>query len=257
MEHIAVESPFPGAACFRLQETESTMVDARRLAAEGAPTGTAVTAEYQSRGRGRFMERAWESERGVNLLVTVVLDLLGLPALPLRVGLAVALAMEDYAAETGRALAPPAIKWPNDILLGGRKAVGILCESAGGRVLAGIGVNCNQRAFQEAGARRVRPTSLCAELGVDIERLRLLELMLRRLHEMPERRDWREAISARLFGIGRDVGFLPAHETVPQRGRLLGIDERGAILLAMPGRDAVGYSSGELTSSGIDDSFPG
>jgi BirA family biotin operon repressor/biotin-[acetyl-CoA-carboxylase] ligase len=110
---------------------DSTNERAKALAAAGAPHGTLVTAAEQTAGRGR-QGRSWLAEAGAAVLMSVVLR----PppeALPLAAAVAVA---EAVPAET-------AIKWPNDVLLGGRKLAGILVEGRPqeGWVVLGIGLN--------------------------------------------------------------------------------------------------------------------
>lgn len=123
----------------------STNDVARALASAGAPEGTTVLADQQTRGRGR-RGRAWHSERGQSLLLSMIARP-GAPGaeavLSLRLGLAVARAIE--------AVTPlvVGIKWPNDLMLHGRKLGGMLCEGAveGDRVasvVAGTGVNVLQ-----------------------------------------------------------------------------------------------------------------
>ena len=120
-----------GRPRFHLRETTSTNDRARELAARGAPHGAIVTAGVQTAGRGR-QGRTWTAPPGTALLVSIVLrDAPGL--LPLRAGLAVA----DLSG-------PPArVKWPNDVLVEGRKVAGILAEGrpAEGWTVLGIGVN--------------------------------------------------------------------------------------------------------------------
>lgn len=137
-------------------ETASTNVDARR----GAP-GDVFTADYQSAGRGRLDHR-WLSPPGTNLMMSVVLDVSELDpeavsTLPLVVGLAVAEGLAPMLPSDRS----PQIKWPNDVLVGGRKIAGILCERQGDCVIAGIGVNVGQTAFAPEIAARA--TSLACE----------------------------------------------------------------------------------------------
>jgi BirA family biotin operon repressor/biotin-[acetyl-CoA-carboxylase] ligase len=114
-----------------LRVTTSTNDRARALAAAGAPHGTIVTAGAQTAGRGR-QGRTWTAPAGSSLLLSLIVrDFDGL--LPLRAGLAVA------------ALAGPAarVKWPNDVLVDGRKVAGILAEGRPqeGWAVLGIGLN--------------------------------------------------------------------------------------------------------------------
>ena len=111
--------------------TGSTNDDARALARDGAPHGALVTAGEQTAGRGR-RGRSWSAVPGDALLMSIVLR--DVPELlTLRVAIAVARACGD----------DTQIKWPNDVLLDGRKVAGILCEGTAGQswAIAGIGVN--------------------------------------------------------------------------------------------------------------------
>jgi len=119
----------------------STNDVAKKLAAEGAPA--LVAAETQTRGRGRF-SREWLSTAGglwFSMLIfpDIAAERIGL--ITLAAGLAVAQAVEKH---TGL---KPELLWPNDVLINGQKVCGILCESKGRAVIAGIGLNLNQTSF--------------------------------------------------------------------------------------------------------------
>ena len=120
-----------GRPRLHLRETASTNDRARALAAAGAPHGTLVTASAQTAGRGR-QGRTWAGPPGRALLCSLLLREYD-PLLPLRAGLAVA----DLAGAAAR------VKWPNDVLLDGRKLAGILVEARpqDGWAVLGIGVN--------------------------------------------------------------------------------------------------------------------
>jgi BirA family biotin operon repressor/biotin-[acetyl-CoA-carboxylase] ligase len=120
-----------GRPRLHLRETDSTNDRARELAASGAPHGTLVTAAAQSAGRGR-QGRTWSAPPGHALLMSLVLREAH-PLLPLAAAVAVADAVG----------ADAAIKWPNDVLVGGRKVSGILAEGRPqeGWAVLGIGVN--------------------------------------------------------------------------------------------------------------------
>jgi BirA family transcriptional regulator, biotin operon repressor / biotin---[acetyl-CoA-carboxylase] ligase len=123
-----------GRPRLHLRRTDSTSSRARELAAGGAPHGTLVTAEEQTAGRGR-QGRTWSAPPGRALLCSIVLRELE-PLLPLQAALAVA----DVAAGSGLAAR---IKWPNDVLVEGRKLAGILVEGRPqeGWAVLGIGIN--------------------------------------------------------------------------------------------------------------------
>ena len=137
-------TPVAAPALVRLGRVESTQAVAFTLAADGAADRTVVIAEAQSAGRGR-RGRTWHDEPGASLLTSIILRPhlapTRLPMLSLVAGIAVAEALERVA---GLA---PRLKWPNDVLVDGRKLAGILLEaSAGGsgaidHLVVGVGVN--------------------------------------------------------------------------------------------------------------------
>ena len=134
-----------GRPRLHLRETDSTNERARELAAAGAPHGTLVTAAAQTAGRGR-QGRRWEAPPGTALLCSLVLRRYD-ELLSLRAGLAVA----EVAGGTA------VVKWPNDVLLDGRKVAGVLVEGRpqDGWAVVGIGVNV-----------AVEPAALGPELSV-------------------------------------------------------------------------------------------
>ena len=154
-----------------VEECEST----QRLLDASAPEGSTVAADHQSAGRGR-LGRTWEDVAGRSILVSLVLrppvPMSEWPRLSLVAGGAVAAAIRG---ETGVAAS---LRHPNDVVVAGRKLVGLLPEARDGRVVLGIGVNVNQSA-DELPAETVKPaTSLRVELGHEIERAPLLAEIL-------------------------------------------------------------------------------
>ena len=159
-------------------KTPSTMAVAAELADTGAPEGTMVVTEEQIAGRGR-LGRTWVAPPGSSLLVSVVLR----PPLPVRaVWLTAALAGVSLA-EAVRVVAGPdlpvGLKWPNDLLLGGRKAAGLLAEARmdGDRlvcVVLGMGVNVNQDVTDFPPEVAARATSVALAAGHPVDRAALL-----------------------------------------------------------------------------------
>lgn len=160
--------------------TPSTMTLAAELADVGAPQGATVVADEQTAGRGR-LGRAWVAPPGSSLLVSVVLR----PSLPPRsVWLVAALAgvslAEAVQAEVGAGrCAGVGLKWPNDLLIGERKAAGLLVEARmrGQRLLAvilGMGVNVNQGAGDFPPEVAGRATSVALAAGHPVDRAALL-----------------------------------------------------------------------------------
>jgi BirA family transcriptional regulator, biotin operon repressor / biotin---[acetyl-CoA-carboxylase] ligase len=150
------------------REVSSTM-DVLR----GAPEGAVAVAEHQTRGRGRS-GRLWEDEPGLSLLCSVLLRPASglLPQLSLVAALATAEALEAAGG------VPAAVKWPNDILLDGRKVAGILLEARDGAVIVGIGVNVNQGADELPAETRLPATSLRLASGIEHDRGAVLAAIL-------------------------------------------------------------------------------
>lgn len=134
----------PGRRVEWFPSIDSTMVAAARLAREGCASGTLVGADQQTAGIGRA-RHSWYSEPDAGLYVSIVLRLgLGPGSLPL-VMLALGLATRDAIADvTGLA---PDLRWPNDVLLGEKKCAGILAQTEGDAIIAGIGVNVGHSSF--------------------------------------------------------------------------------------------------------------
>ena len=123
--------------------TGSTNADLLERAAGGAPEGTVLVAEAQTSGRGR-MGRAWVSRPGAALTFSALLRPVVVPParrgwIPLLAGVAIASAVAAAAGLDAR------LKWPNDVLVGGRKLAGILAEQAAGAVVVGVGLNVSAR----------------------------------------------------------------------------------------------------------------
>ncbi|HZU40154.1 MAG TPA: biotin--[acetyl-CoA-carboxylase] ligase [Solirubrobacteraceae bacterium] len=221
-------SPRLGLPRVHLRETTSTNDRARALAARGAPPGTLVTAASQSAGRGR-QGRTWTAPPGQALLCSLVLRQSD-ELLPLRAGVAVA------------SLAGPeaALKWPNDVLVEGRKVAGILVEARPqeGWAVLGIGVNVAVRAEDLPLELRARAASL-GLTSADVEPVlsRLLELLERWLAAPTE--SVLEAVRARDALNGQPVSWSGGS------GHGAGIDERGR-LRVQTGGEVIALDAGEV-----------
>ncbi|HEV8585070.1 MAG TPA: biotin--[acetyl-CoA-carboxylase] ligase [Methylomirabilota bacterium] len=162
-----------------LPRVDSTQAIAFDLAAQGAADRTVVVTDYQAAGRGR-RGRAWDAPAGTSLLTSILVRPRGTPERWGGYSLASALAVADALARVAGLGAR--LKWPNDVLVGGRKIAGILLESrlpAGGGdgvIAVGIGVNLGQRAFPAGLAARA--TSVVLETGRLIERDAALAALL-------------------------------------------------------------------------------
>lgn len=162
------EAFYPAVICE--QSVGSTNEEAKKLAREGAAGGVVFLAEEQTAGKGRN-GRVWKSPAGENLYFSVILRL-GMPAAKqsaatLVMGLSAAQAIRKT---TGL---PALIKWPNDIVVNGKKVCGILCEymaeagAADGALIVGCGINVNQTVFDPEIADRA--TSVCREMSAGDE----------------------------------------------------------------------------------------
>lgn len=174
-----------GSRVVCLDVTRSTNADAMGLGREGEPEGTVVLAEEQTAGRGR-LGRTWESSRGVNLYLSVLLrpsiPIWNAPQLSLVAGVAVAEIGREEGIDCG-------IKWPNDVVVGGRrKLAGILTEIEAEAdrvafVVVGIGVNVNAKAEHFSAELEGKATSMLIESGKRRDRTALAAKLLARLDE--------------------------------------------------------------------------
>ena len=138
-------------------------IDSTMRAAAELELGAVVVADEQTAGQGRH-GHAWHSERGVGLYCSIVLT--PQPVLTLALGLATA---EAIAQTTGVACD---LRWPNDVMLDGKKVAGILVQLTDGRAVAGIGINVNHTLFPPELDREA--TSLCIHTGRRLSRERIL-----------------------------------------------------------------------------------
>jgi BirA family biotin operon repressor/biotin-[acetyl-CoA-carboxylase] ligase len=204
-----------GTPRLHLREVDSTNARARDLAHAGAPHGTLVTAAAQHAGRGR-QGRRWAAPPGRALIMSLVLR-----DPPPLVTLAAAVAVADVCGERAR------IKWPNDVLLDGRKVCGILVEGRpmDGWAVLGIGLNVAVRPEDLPEELRERATGMGLEPD-DIERVLadLLRALERRLAEPAETMlaAWRARDALR----GRRIRWNGGE------GTAAGIDDAGRLLVA-------------------------
>ena len=221
----------------------STSDEAKALAQAGAPDGSVVWAREQSAGRGRYT-RQWLSPPG-NLYLSAVLRPAIPPARTAELGFVAALAVAETV-DAFQTSAPPArLKWPNDVLVDGRKIAGILLEGQVtdtrlAWVIAGIGINVRgaPEGINVRGAPENPATSLAACGAGDLAARQVLETLLARLGAWLE--IWphsgfapvREAWMARAARLGDPVTVRIGAE--PLAGRFIGIDPDGALLLETP-----------------------
>jgi BirA family biotin operon repressor/biotin-[acetyl-CoA-carboxylase] ligase len=237
-----------GAPMHLLATTTSTNDEAKRAAKDGAPHGATWVAEQQTAGRGR-QGRTWESPRGENLLFSTLARVACPPSRLPPVALAVGLAVRDAVAAAAPAAAP-VIKWPNDVLVGGRKIAGVLVEAitAGSRVEAvviGVGINVHTRDFPEEIADRATSVALVSDAPPD--RGALLADLLARLD-----RDLHVVVAR---GLGLLRGRLEAADALRgnrvrsdggDEGVASGIDDDGRLLVRRDDGVLARWSAGEV-----------
>jgi BirA family biotin operon repressor/biotin-[acetyl-CoA-carboxylase] ligase len=236
-----------GRRLIYVTSTSSTQDIARSEAEEGALEGTSVFAEEQTAGRGR-LGRAWVSPAGKNIYVTLLLrpPVDRLRALAMAAPLAVLRAVESV---TGLW---PALKWPNDVLLSGRKLSGVLIDSelSGGEVryaLVGIGVNVNFDIDPDSEIGDIA-TSIKRELGRPIAREDLLAALFNEFEALylgasPEA--VREAWRARLETLGREVTV--SFRGASHAGLAEDITPDGSLVLRRPDGSQIVIEAGEVT----------
>jgi len=122
----------------------STMTEASRLAAAGAPSGTVVGADEQNLGQGRH-GRSWHSEYESGLYISIILRRQFTPVTLPVVTLALGLAVRDAILKATNLVCD--LRWPNDVLIQSKKCAGILAQLEGSAIIAGIGVNVNHSSF--------------------------------------------------------------------------------------------------------------
>jgi BirA family biotin operon repressor/biotin-[acetyl-CoA-carboxylase] ligase len=220
-------------------ETDSTNLRIRELGEAGAGEGTVVVADRQSAGRGR-LGRRWESPPGVNLYASV---LLRPPIHPRHASQLTFLS----AAAVARAVAEasglrPTVKWPNDVLLRGKKVAGLLnemeAETEGVHfVVLGIGVNLNMRAEQFPADLRYPATSVGIESGRPVSRTAFARSLLRHLDELYEtylKQGFAPVVAAwqEFFDLAGRMVAVDAGERSLQ-GCVEGLDADGALLLRL------------------------
>ncbi len=238
------------------EETDSTNIRAKALAEAGAPEGTLVTAESQTRGKGR-RGRGWVSPKGEGLWFSLLLrpkiPPYKAPMLTLAAALAVAGGIEDVCG------LPVQIKWPNDIVLSGKKLVGILTELSAEAdqvhyAVVGIGINVNISEFPEE--IRNTATSLYLETGKRWMRCDLIAAIMKRMErcyqafaEAGDLSALRGEYMDRLVSVGRAVRILSPEEETD--GVCEGIDEEGRLLVRKGDGSLEKVISGEVSVRGI------
>ena len=222
-----------GSPLRRVASCESTQL----LLGPDDPEGAVAVADFQTAGRGR-LGRVWAAPAGTALLCSV---LLRPPAgsriaqLSLVGGLAAAQAVE---AALGR---QAQLKWPNDVLVDGRKVAGVLAEARDGVVVVGVGLNVNQTEAELPTDARIPAASLRSLDGVERDREALLTGLLERLEAA--------------YGSWRDNGLSALHAEISSRdalaGRAVSVDGRGGRALGIDAEGRLVLDSGPVESGEV------
>ncbi len=234
-----LETEIVGRELVYFADTDSTNDRAHALAKDGAAEGTVVIAEAQQAGKGR-LGRRWTSPAGVNLYASIILRP---PIAPRHASqltfLSAAAVARAISESTGLT---PTVKWPNDVLLDGRKVAGLLNELDAETeriryLILGVGVNVNMRAEQFPDDLRYPASSLAMASGGEVSRLLFTRTLLEQLD--------------RLYSQYRREGFEPIMQAWQEyfvltgqqvevdcqgrllRGRVVGLDDDGALLLQL------------------------
>ena len=234
-------------------KTDSTNDKAFALGIAGAPEGTVVIADRQSRGKGR-LQRSWHSPPGVNIYTSLILRprIASSEAarIPIMAGIAVAEVLDKYYPSKIK------LKWPNDVLLNKKKVCGILSQAkiAGKEIdfiVLGIGINVNIKHNELPLEICDSATSLIMETGREISRQELIISLYENLEKWYKqllqkgfiriKQKWLELTPM----IGQNVQVIFKDEMI--EGKATGIDDGGSLIILAEGNKEIKISAGDAT----------
>jgi BirA family transcriptional regulator, biotin operon repressor / biotin---[acetyl-CoA-carboxylase] ligase len=241
-----------GREVYCFTELASTNLTAMEQGEAGAAEGLVVLADLQTAGKGR-LGRRWESPAEVNLYLSILLrpDMppWEVPRLTFLSAVAAARALQEVARLEVQ------VKWPNDLLVNGKKIAGLLNEmsaesDAVHHVVLGLGLNLNMTAAQFPPDLRYPATSVLLETGAEVSRLAVVVSLLEQFDRLydeflqhgmePVRKAWQELFAMR----GKTVRVESGQSSVT--GVVAGIDEDGALLLQLPSGELERVLSGDV-----------
>lgn len=249
---------YPWADRFHCYESiDSTNDEAKRRALSGAPHGTVILAEHQTRGHGR-MGRSFHSPRSQGVYLSLLLRPNCHPAELMHLTCAAAVAACDAAEIT--AGFRPGIKWTNDLVSGRKKLGGILTGvglSSSGKIdyaIIGIGINCNQKEDDFPSDIQNMATSLSISAGHEIDRYSFAAALMESLYRMDNhliagkteilRRYRRDCIT-----LGQEIQLVRGEEK--RFGKAIEIDENGALIVSFADGKTETVNSGEVSVRGM------
>ena len=241
--------------------TDSTNLRIKQAGDEGAPHGTLAVADRQTAGRGR-RGRTWESPAGSSIYMSILLRPEISPNKASMLTLVMALSVVEGIREcvgSGEDIPGIQIKWPNDIIINGKKLAGILTEMSSqidyiNHVTVGVGINVNMTEFPEEIADTA--TSLRLECGHTVKRASLIAAVMERLEENYEIFLETEDLSglldrynALLVNCDRDVQIIGAKETY--QAHAIGIDHTGELIVRREDGSIEKINAGEVSVRGV------
>lgn len=252
LQNIVLKGDFWKKICL-YEELDSTNLEAKRYLAENEEAdGVILICEQQTQGRGR-RGRTWVSQAGDGIWMSLVLQpqipLEKAPMMTILAGMAVRSAIQKcYGLK-------PQIKWPNDIIINGKKVCGILTEMRGQGVIVGIGINVGIEAF--AGELEAIGTSIAMETGMHKpDRKLLVEAVLQEFEEVYQTfkvtldlSQLKDAYNQNCINIGRQVRVIGVNEEYMAVAE--GMDEEGELIVVTPEGTRNHVSSGEVTIRGV------
>lgn len=251
-----IDTVWAGKLVYYYDETDSTNIRAKRLGEEGAPHGTLAVADQQNAGRGR-RGRGWESPKGCSIYMSILLR----PEIPPVKAPMLTLVMALSAAEglkesTGL---DAGIKWPNDIVLNGKKLVGILTEMSTeidyiNHVVIGVGINVNMTDLPEE--IKGKATSLRLEMGQVVKRSPIIAAVMRNFEknyslflETQNLEKMQEKYNSLLVNREKEVRILGGKEEY--NAYALGVNKEGELLVRREDGTTEAVYAGEVSVRGI------
>lgn len=245
-----------GSNIFYKPQVNSTNTLAKSLAEEGAEHGSLVLADHQTAGKGR-RGKTWESPSGTGIWMSLILKPEMNPRNASMITLVMAVCVCKAIEEVTNL--KPMIKWPNDIVAGGKKVCGILTEMSAemtyvNHIVIGVGINVNTKGFPDDISQIA--TSLLIEEGKSVNRVNLVEKIMESFevcydlfmkHE--DLTELLEEYETRLINKGRQVRILqPSGELI---GQSLGINKLGELLVKKTDGEVISVYAGEVSVRGI------
>ena len=251
-----IDTVWAGQNVYYFTETDSTNIQAKRMGDQGAPHGTLAAAGQQTAGKGR-RGRTWESPADQNIYMSLLLRPeiapVKAPMLTLVMAYAAAMALREC---TGLDVQ---IKWPNDLVINGKKICGILTEMSTeidyiNYVVIGVGINVNQETFPDE--IKETATSLKVETGKPVKRAGVIAAVMERFEQYYEQfvqqedlSGIREAYEACLVNRDRDVRVLDPAGAYEAHAK--GINDTGELIVVLPDGTEREIYAGEVSVRGI------